>query len=320
MKIIIAGGTGFIGQALVAHFLEKNFQCVVIGRDKEKIHKIFANKVIPLTWEELDENNLLHQIKTSNAIINLAGANISAKRWSESFKQEILQSRLQTTNKLAEICASLGKNSPVLFNASAVSVYGPQTPVPNGLPPPLDEHEPIDFSAAPNFLAKVAREWELATQTAKTAGVRVVNMRFGIVLASHGGILGKLKMPFYLFLGGTMGSGEQPISWIALPDLINALDFLLKEETLSGPINFVAPECVTQKEFAQTLGEVLNRPAITPTPESLIKLILGKEMAEQLLLEGQHAVPRVLQENTFEFKYPTLKAALTALLKTDEKQ
>lgn len=314
MKIIIAGGTGFIGQALVKHFLEKKSHVVVIGRTKEKIVKLFDQKITPLIWEELDSDDL-HHIKTSDFIINLAGANISEKRWNEAFKNELLNSRLKTTKNLTEICALLGNNSPPLFNASAVSVYGAQHETKEGLPAPIDERETIDFNSAPTFLARIAREWEKTTFVAKDTGARVINMRFGLVLDPSGGFLAKLKMAFSMFLGGPLGTGQQPLSWIALPDLIKAIDFLIVHNKVSGPVNFVAPECVTQKEFAKILGEVLHRPAITPMPESILKMMWGKEMAEELLLQGQNVKPYVLEKNNFQFTYPTLKEALTALLK-----
>lgn len=186
MKIVIAGGTGFIGQALVKHYLAANHQCVVIGRSRDKIKKIFSDTVIAVQREQLQDQGL-EEIKSSGLVINLAGENIGEKRWSQQRKQQLLDSRLVPTKRIAELCASLGKNSPPLFNASAIGVYGLQRSVATGLPTALDEQTPLDFNHAPDFLAKIARAWEMATQPAKEAGVRVVNLRFGVVLEKMAG-------------------------------------------------------------------------------------------------------------------------------------
>jgi uncharacterized protein (TIGR01777 family) len=310
MKIIIAGGTGFIGQAMVQYFANKKYQCAIIGRSEKKIKKIFGDKVKAITWEQI----LAHgsdEIKTADAIINLTGANIGEKRWTEKRKIEIIESRIIPTRILAELCAKLGKNSPPLLNASAVGVYGLQPSVSSGLPPALDETKLLDFETPPDFLAKIGQEWELATMPAKEAGVRVVNMRFGVVLGKSGGVLTKLKIPFLFFIGGPVGNGQQPFSWVALTDLLRAVEFLLAHPEIVGPVNIVAPQCVTQKELAKALGKALHRPSFMTTPGFILKLVYG-QMADELLLRGQHVIPSVLPKYGFKFQYPNIQSALNA--------
>lgn len=308
MKIVIAGGTGFIGQALVKHFRAANHQCVVLGRSHEKIKKIFGNTVKAITQKQVLTEGAA-EIKTADLLINLAGASIGDKRWSKKRKREILDSRLLPTQRLTAICASLGKNSPPLFNASAIGIYGLQPVTGNVLPTALDERTNIDFNSAPDFLSQVARAWELATQPAKEAGVRVVNLRFGVVLGKNGGVLKKLKLPFLFFIGGPIGSGQQPFSWVAMEDLLRAVDFLFAKPEISGPVNIVAPNCVTQKQLAQALGKVLHRPSFISTPAFILQSLYG-EMAKELLLSGQNVYPHILLEKGFQFRYPDITSAL----------
>lgn len=308
MKRIIAGGTGFIGQALIKRWLAQNHNIIVIGRSVEKIKKIFNGKVQAVTWQEWITSGTTIA-KNAEAIINLAGANLGNKFWTQKYKQEILTSRVDTTTQLVQVCAKLGANSPPLFNANGVGVYGVQQPLPQKLPPAFDEETEIDFKNAPNFLSNVARSWELATLPAQNAGVRVVLMRFGVVLAKNGGVLPRLSLPVRLFFGGPLGSGQQAFSWIALKDLCHAIEFLLQQSHFAGPVNLVAPHCVTQKQCVQALSKVLHRPSFIHTPAFILKLVLG-EMAEELLLSGQHVYPKRLLKLGFTFQYPTIESAL----------
>ena len=308
MKRIIAGGTGFIGWHLIHHWLAMGCQLIVIGRDKTKIESLYGNKVTAMNWPEVKRVNtdLLREV---DCIINLTGASISEGRWTPARKAEILSSRIDSTKTLASICAVKGRNSPPLFNAGGVGIYGAQPEIREGLPPPLDENTRIDYAAAPDFLASVGRQWEQTTDIAKRAGTRVVNMRFGAVLAKDGGALPRIALPFYLFLGGPLGSGQQPVTWITLVDLIAAIDFLLPRNDINGPVNLVAPECVRQRQFAKTLGKVLHRPSCVPTPAFVLKLFFG-DMGKELLLSGQHVVPTCLFQAGFQFQYPDLFKAL----------
>jgi uncharacterized protein (TIGR01777 family) len=184
-----------------------------------------------------------------------------------------------------------------------------QQQFPDDLPPKLDEHTPLDFNNAPDFLSCVGRAWEKATRPLSESGVRVVNLRFGVVLAKKGGALPRIALPFYLFIGGKVGTGQQPFSWIQLDDVIRAFDFLMQNRELSGPINLVAPQCVTQQELAKAIGKVLHRPSVVPMPSIILKLFFGS-MAQELLLEGQNVYPQRLLAAGFDFKCPDIESAL----------
>jgi uncharacterized protein (TIGR01777 family) len=291
MKILIAGGTGFIGQALVADRKHKHDEVKIITR--------YGQQTDYINWSDLTINN----IKSADVIINLAGANIGEKKWSAERKKIILSSRVETTKKLAGLCAQLGSSAPMLLNASAIGIYGLQETLKNNLPPALDEKTAL--KPATDFLSEVAQAWEQATAMAKQAGVRVVNMRFSVVLDKSGGVLKQLRLPYLFGMGGKVASGEQAFSWIALSDLINAIDFVITHRELSGAINFVAPQSVKQKEFAKQFAYALNRPSFMITPAWLLKLFFG-QMADELLINGQHVVPTALINAGFEFQYPTL--------------
>jgi uncharacterized protein len=312
MKIVIAGGTGFLGQALTTHFLTHGHEITIIGRDRNKIKQIYGNQVTPFNWELLDREGK-KLISLSNLIINLAGVNIAENRWTKKRKQEIIESRLLTTRRLAEICALFGKNSPPLFNASAVGIYGLQKPTPQGLPPPYDEDTHIDFNKYHDFVSQIVKTWERATHLARAQGVRVVNMRFAMILDKKG-LLAKLKPIFLSGLGGPIGSGNQPFPWIALPDVIAAIDFLYDHPTLSGPINFISPTSISQKQFAKAFARILHRPSFLRIPAFFLKIIFG-EMGNALLLNGQCAYPKVLLSNDFNFSYTDIDKTLEQIFK-----
>lgn len=305
MRRIIAGGTGFIGQTLVKRWLNAGHEVSVIGRDKVKTTTLFKQHVQALDWQELTSEHLRH----AEIIVNLTGAGIADKRWTLQYKQEILQSRITATQKLATLCAELATDAPMLFSASAIGVYGLQEQLANGLPPAYTEDTPINFSTAPDFLAQVARAWENALLPAQQAQVPVTILRFAVVLDKRGGALAKMLPAFKLGLGGKLGDGKQPFSWISLYDLCEAIDFLLQQK-ITGVVNLVAPECVTQTAFAKTLASTLHRPCIIQTPAWLLKLLLGAEFAENLLLRGQHVKPEKLSAFNFTFTHPTLAQAL----------
>lgn len=296
MRRIIGGATGLIGQEIVKAWLSEGHEVIVVGRSKQHINKLFSEKVTAITWTELTTNIL----NSAELILNLAGANIGDKRWTDNHKKEVLSSRIETTKTIAQLCGELGANAPVFFHASAVGVY-----------PFSEEIYTEDFivNKPSSFLSQVGQEWEKATVEAEEKSVRVIHLRFGVVLAKQGGALPKMALPFYFFLGGKIGSGEQWISWVTIPDIKNSIDFILKNKNINGAVNIVAPEPVRQKEFAATLGKVLRRPALFPLPSFVVKSIFG-EMGEELLLSGQRVMPKKLQEAGFKFSYPTLIDAL----------
>ncbi len=296
MRRIIAGATGLIGSELVKLWLNQNINVAVIGRNKQKIINHFGNKVSAYEWSELS----LDVLRDAELVINLAGANIGDKRWLEMRKKEILSSRIEATKALSTLCAQLGEKSPVLFNASAVGIYA------------FGEKECTEetiLSAPSSFLNQIAQRWENATQIAKDNHVRVINLRFGVVLAKQGGALPKMALPFYFYIGGKIGSGNQWISWTTISEINNAIEFILKNKNINGAVNIVAPQAVRQKDFAETLAKKLHRPSIFPLPELIVKLVFG-EMGKELLLSGQHVVPQKLTDAGYTFLYPTLPVAL----------
>jgi uncharacterized protein (TIGR01777 family) len=238
-----------------------------------------------------------------DGVVHLAGESIGGKRWSRDQKARILDSRTKGTSLLARALASLDAPPPVLLSGSAVGIYG------------YDRHEPVVEDSPPGsgFLAELCLEWEAATAPAEAAGSRVAHLRTGLVLDPHGGLLPRLALPFKLFVGGRLGSGRQWMSWITLADEVRAIRFLL-DHPISGPVNLTAPAPVTNTEMAKTLGRVLHRPSFVPVPAFAPKLVLGKQMGDELVFASQRALPAVLQQEGFEFEHPALEPALRALL------
>jgi uncharacterized protein (TIGR01777 family) len=306
---IICGATGLIGRRLVAHWLKQGHAMTVISRSPRDAATMFHSRVQALAWDKLAEETL----RSAEVVVNLAGAGVAERRWTTSRKQEILSSRVNTTQKIASLLAALNGAAPPLLNASAIGIYGLQEQVPRGLPPRYDEDHVIDWDKAPDFLSKVGRRWERAAQVAINSGVRVVLMRFGVVLAREGGALPQLVTPFKFYLGGPIGTGYQPFSWVAIDDVIRVIDFLLTQPKLIGPVNVVAPECVTEGVIAETIGQVLHKPTALTAPEFAFKMMFG-EMARELLLEGQYVYPKRLIEAGFCFAYPDIKSALNHIL------
>jgi len=233
-----------------------------------------------------------------DGVVHLAGAGIADKRWTDARRREVLDSRVDGTTTVAQALAAAPPRPRFLVSASAVGWYGDTGDR------PVDETE----SAGTGFLADVCRRWEAAAQPAVDAGVRVTFPRTGLVLSRRGGLMGRLLPLFKLGLGGRLGSGRQYWPWISLPDEVSALRFLI-ESDLSGPVNLTGPEPVTNAEFTKTLGSVLARPTLVAVPGLALKLVVG-DFAEEGVLAGQRAIPRVLTGAGFEFAHPTLRQAL----------
>jgi len=309
MTRIIAGATGLIGKRLVEHWLSQGHAIIVIGRSAEKIKNTFQDRVRAITWDQLT----LDSLRGAEVVVNLTGAGVADKRWSAARKQEIIDSRVIATQKIAGLLAELGRDSPPLLNASAIGIYGLQPEYMDDLHYRFDESRPIDWENAPDFLSSVGRKWEKAAQAAVAKNVRVVFMRFGVVLAKEGGALPQLVKPFHFYMGGIIGSGGQPFSWVMLEDVLRAIDFLLEKPTITGPVNIVAPNCVTQRELAETIGKILNKPVKMKIPDFILKMMLG-EMAQELIYQGQHVYPQRLLDAGFHFVYPNIEVALRQAL------
>jgi len=245
----------------------------------------------------------IERLEGLDAAIYLSGANVAAHRWTRAYKREIWASRVDSTRTLATALAGLRQPPRVLLGASATGVYGSR------------RDEILDERSGPGkgFLAELCREWEAAARPAAEAGIRVVNLRFGVVLGRGDGALGKMLPLFRLGLGGRLGSGRQWMSWVGLADAVAAVLFALDAAALEGPVNVTAPEPVTNAEFTRALGRAVHRPAILPAPAFALRLALG-EMADEALLASARAVPAKLTEAGFQFAQPTIDAALAAAL------
>jgi uncharacterized protein (TIGR01777 family) len=295
MRILISGATGMVGSALMRLLQLAEHQVRRLTRTKRQGDDVL--------WDpsagQIDGNAL----ECFDGIVHLAGENIASRRWNEAQKARIRDSRVQGTRLLCESLAKLEHRPKVLVCASAIGFYG------NRGDEVLDESSP----AGSGFLADVCREWEAATQPAGDAGIRVVNLRFGVILSPTGGALAQMLTPFRMGVGGRLGSGQQYMSWIMLDDAIGIVAHALTAESLQGPVNAVAPEPVTNLEFTKTLGRVLGRPTIFPMPASVARLALG-EMADALLLASTRVVPRMLEGSHYKFRHPQLEHALRHLL------
>ena len=294
-RVAVTGSHGLIGTALVESLERDGYQVrrVVRSRSAATGDDIFWDP----TGGELDASAL----EGLDAVVHLAGENV-AGIWTDEKKRRIRDSRVQGTRLLAERVAELRASPRVLVSASAVGYYGNRG---NAV---LDESSP----PGDDFLAEVVQGWEAAAAPAAAAGVRVVNLRFGIVLSAEGGALKLMLPPFKLGLGGKVGDGRQWISWIALEDAVRAIRFAMDHEDLRGPINAVASRPVTNAEFVQTLGDVLGRPTLFSVPAAMLRLALGEEMAETTVLASQKVLPRGLQAAGFDFRHPGLEGALRA--------
>ncbi len=302
MNILIAGASGMIGQALV-EALQTEHALSVLGRDKNKLQALFSN-LQAFTWDKLTAKDL----KNFAVVINLAGENVGEKRWSLAQKKRILQSRVQTTEQLTGLCIELGADAPRLISASAIGIYGLQKTI-------KQQKETIytEQSALPDrpedFLSQVGQAWEAPLHKAKQAGVSVTVLRFSVVLSKRGGALAKLLPSFKCGLGARLGSGEQPFSWVALSDVVAAIKFLLQQPEAAGVFNVVAPQVVSQHEFAKVLAKVLQRPYFLVMPKSVVKLLFG-QMGDELLLNGQHVTGHALRDLGFVYEYGSLKDVL----------
>jgi len=300
MKILISGSSGLIGSSLIPLLTTGGHSVTRLVRSKRGISE---NDVY---WDPVDEEVETSKIEGHDVVIHLSGENV-AGRWTSDKKREIEDSRINTTKFICQTMAKLKKKPKLLVCASAVGFYGDRD----------DEILTEESKAGTGFLGEVAKEWEAATDTASKAGIRVVNLRFGVVLSPKGGALGKMLLPFQLGLGGKMGSGDQYISWISIDDAIGAIYHTISTDSLHGPVNIVSPNPVTNFEFTKILGKVLNRPTIFSIPSFLLKSIFG-EMADETLLSSTRVEPSKLLSTGYEFQYPDLENALRHLLGKQE--
>lgn len=296
MRILVTGSSGLVGSSLVP-FLTTG------GHDVVRLVRSAGQGEGVVRWNPARGQIDGEALEGLDAVVHLAGENIASGRWNEELKAKIRDSRVKGTRLLAESLAALRKPPRVLVCASAIGFYGDRGAE------VMTESSP----AGSGFLPEVCREWEAASQPATDAGIRVVNLRIGVVLSAQGGALAKMLTPFRLGLGGVVGDGEQYMSWIALDDVIGAIHHCLMTETLAGPVNGVAPQPVTNRELTKTLGSVLSRPTVLPLPGFAVRLAFG-EMGEELLLSSTRVEPTKLTASGYAYRCPKLRGALQHLL------
>jgi uncharacterized protein (TIGR01777 family) len=294
MKIVVAGGTGFLGSALVDGWRRDANEVVVLTRRPRSRDQI--------GWSPgTSDTSWVKALDGADAVVNLAGETIAGGRWSVARKAAIRDSRIRATRALASALTLAARPPGVFVSASGVGVYGPRADE------PVTEETPPGF----DFLASVCREWEAEALEASTVA-RVVLLRTGLVLSMNGGALEQISLPFRFFAGGVIGSGRQHMSWIHLEDWVAMVRWALATTTLSGPLNLTAPNPVTNAEFTRELAHALGRPAFVPAPAFALRLALG-EMADALLLTGQRVLPAKALSLGFRFRYEKLGEALRAV-------
>jgi uncharacterized protein len=297
LRILITGGTGFIGRRLVAKLEAAKHQLTVLVRDYARARLLLGSG--PDLIRTVDE---LRHDSQFDVVINLAGAGIADQRWSSGRKKVLLDSRLQTTRQLVQLFQRLETRPRLLVNASAIGFYGA------GDDSPLTEKS----AGRDEFTHQLCKRWEEEAQKAEAADVKVCILRLGVVLGPGGGMLARLLPPFRFALGGRIGDGRQILSWIHIDDVIRGIEWSISEGK-QGIFNLTAPEAVSNQQFTRVLAETLKRPAVLPMPAAVVRLLFG-EMGDRLLLNGQNVIPARLLSEGFKFRYPKLAPALSACL------
>lgn len=302
MNVLITGGTGVIGRALVASLVADGHKAIVLSRTPQRYAGRMPAAVQLVAWDGRTPEGWGHLVEEVDAVVNLAGENIASGRWTAARKRRIRESRLNAGRALVEAIDAAAHKPRVLIQASAVGYYGPHG----------DEEVTEDTPPGDDFLARLAVEWEDSTREVERHGIRRAIIRTGVVLTMDGGALPRMVLPFRFGLGGRLGSGRQWFPWIHIADEVGAIRFLLENEATSGPYNLSAPNPVTNAEFTRALGEILRRPTLFAVPGFALRLLFG-EMAA-VLLTGQRAIPKRLLEAGYTFRFSDLRAALRDLL------
>lgn len=298
----MTGATGLVGTALGAALAREGHTVCRLMRAESARKEPSAG--FDVAWDPAT-GELGGAAVGADAAVNLAGASIGGGRWTDERKRLLVASRVETTRALVGAISKMAARPRVLLSASATGFYGNRG----------DEILTEESGPGGDFLASIAKEWEAEARKAEALGIRVVLLRFGIILAKHGGALPPMMLPFRFGVGGKLGSGEQWMSWITLDDAIGAILLALKNESTSGALNVVAPQPLQNAAFTKALAKVMHRPAIFPAPAFALRLVLGRKMADALLLGSQRAMPEKLQGCGYQFQYPALDGALHAILR-----
>jgi len=298
MQVLVSGSTGLVGTALVPALTEAGHEVIRLLRSATGT----ATKEITY-WDPEHSSVNLQSLDGVDAVVHLAGESIASGRWSTARKDRIRSSRVDGTHLLCESLAHLPKPPRVIVSASAIGYYGSRG----------DEVLTESSSPGEGYLSEVCQSWEAACEPARQAGIRVVNVRFGMILSTAGGALATMLTPFKMGVGGIVGSGRQFVSWVAIDDVVNAILYVLQSEQISGAVNVTAPHPVSNREFTKTFGKVLGRPTVFPMPEFAARLAFG-EMADELLLSSQRVHPERLQQAGYTFRLAELEPALRHVL------
>ncbi len=303
MKILLSGCTGFIGGRLTKELALEGHDLVSLTRRTDHSGRFSAKNVRYVTWNGRDAGPLAGLVNGADAVFNFAGESIARGRWSDARKKILVASRVGPTAAIVGAIAKAESKPRVLVNASAVGYYGnvDEGDVPEGRP------------AGEGFLASLCVEWERAANHAEALGLRVVTLRIGFVVGGKGSALGRMALPFRMFVGGPIGTGRQWLPWVHVSDVTGAARFALAAEQLRGPVNVVAPQQSRMKEFSSALGAAMGRPSWAPVPGFVVRLLLG-ELAD-MVLGGQKVVPSVLLKAGYGFRHPGLTTALDDALK-----
>ncbi len=299
MKVIVTGSHGLIGGELVAELGRRGHEVTRLVRGQAREGEA--------AWDPVAGTIEAGKIEGHDAAVHLAGAGIGDRRWTDDHKRAVVESRVKGTSLLARTLAGLSSPPEVLVSGSAVGFYGYDS----------DEEKTETSPRGRGFLAGAVAAWEEAAAPAAEAGIRVVNVRSGVVLTGKGGALKKQLLPFKLGIAGRLGSGRQWLSWISLHDEVAALLHVIDVRSLRGPVNVTAPEPVTNAEFTSTLGRVLRRPTFMPVPNVALYVLFGREMTEEMLLGGQRVLPVALQASGFSYAHPTIEPALRHALEEE---
>ena len=291
-RVVVSGASGLVGARLGDLLRDA-------GRNVSALVRRTPRADAEIEWDPPRARIAAAALEGSHAVVHLAGENVAGGRWTAARKRLIRSSRVESTLLLARALSELARPPRVFVCASAIGYYGNR-----GEESLCEESEP-----GAGFLADLCREWEAATAAAGRAGLRVVCLRIGVVLSAKGGALARMLTPFRLGLGGVIGNGRQVMSWIALDDLVRAIDHGIQNDNVIGPVNAVAPRPVTNREFTRTLGKLLRRPTVLPLPAPIVRLAFG-EMGRALLLDGARVRPDKLTASGFEFRFPHLELAL----------
>lgn len=296
MKILVSGSHGLVGRALIKSLLNR-------GDTVSRLVREAPSGSNDIEWHPNQDQIDVRKLNGFDAVVHLAGESIASGRWSPEKKTRIRESRIKGTKLLSAALAQASHPPRAFVSASAIGFYGNRG----------NEVLTEQSAAGNDFLAGVCKEWEQSAEPAAEKGIRLVKARFGIILDKDGGALAKMLPPFRMGIGGRIGDGKQWMSWIGLADVIGALEFVIENQALSGPVNFVAPNPVTNATFTSALGRILGRPTFLPVPAFGARLAFG-EMADALLLSSQRVEPKRLNETAYRFRYSNLNDALSEIL------